>query len=191
MPFKMAGVVGSLLSPWQQLRDRVRWAMKNQPEGGRSGWDTLALSPLQPGSNCKPSTTRRWRRPLWTCTDFRFTTHMEGACFYRVGLLGRSQPMFYYIKYSLTNQNIEELETALEWWRPCHFCTFSSFPLKGSDYKSFSCSCICAHTHIRLPVFICIDTYVCACAHVCTCVCLWRPEVIFTCPSSDVIHFTA
>lgn len=47
------------------------------------------------------------------------------------------------------------------------------------------------HTHIHLPVFICIDTYVCVCAHVCTCVCLWRPEVIFTCPSSDVIHFTA
>lgn len=33
MPFKMAGVVGSLLSPWQQLRDRVRWAMKNQSWG--------------------------------------------------------------------------------------------------------------------------------------------------------------
>lgn len=188
MPFKMAGVVGSLLSPWQQLRDRVRWAMKNQSWGE----DLVGIplpSPLL--SNCKPSTTRRWRRPLWTCTDFCFTTHMEGACLYRVGLLGCSQPMFFYIKYSLTNQNIEELETALEWWHPCHFCSFSSFPLKGYDYESFSCSCVCAHTHIHLPIFICIDTYVCACAHVYTCVCLWRPEVIFTCPSSDVIHFIA
>lgn len=90
----MAGVVGSLLSPWQQLRDRVRWAMKNQPKRGRSGSGYPCPLPFQPGSNCKPSTTRRWRGPLWTRTDFCFTTRMEGACLYRVGLLVPSQPMF-------------------------------------------------------------------------------------------------
>lgn len=87
-----------------------------------------------------------------------FFNSYRGACLHRIRILG-SKPIYVSsIKYNLTNQKLEELETALQRWYPYHFCIFYSFPPKGSACKLIIYAGVCAYSHTN--IHICRYTYV-------------------------------